>query len=407
MPYLFVGAGQAGSGIVDDIFAHANMSRIATPLIINSTIRDLQNLSNVDPDRWYGIADQYGLVEGTTEGFEEQVTGGFGRDPVRADEVMSNHASELESVLRDQLSGAETDDADDDVPGTGDVPFAFLFFGLGGGTGCGIAPHIADAIQSYTDGQTRIIAVCVLPNTQGPVGSDESEASPSRQAWNARYGLDRIEDAVDGVVLVDNQRLSYHNAAEGQFTEYNEYIADAVVDLISGPILERIDRSEYDVDPPIIDLQDIVTSLSFGVGEGDSDPGYGALGRSVAMTRSLRGYLLPLLGKKTVDALALANLAESKQTIEGVDSNDARKAIGLLRAPGRYIRDTEYRVDISKLRTYLTDRCDEVNLGATLTERNLVSFSVLFTYYREDIDRIAEIERLAEEYEEDSEAVVA
>ncbi|QLH76559.1 cell division protein FtsZ [Halosimplex rubrum] len=407
MPYLFVGAGQAGSGIVDDIFEHTNMSKIATPVIFNSTIRDLQNLSNVEADRWYGIAEQYGLVEGTTEGFEEQVTGGFGRDPVRADEVMDEHADELQSALREQVGSAEVDADEDEVPGSGDVPFAFLFFGLGGGTGCGIAPHIAEAISSFTDGTTRIIAVCVLPNTEGPVGGDEEEASPSRQAWNARYGLDRIEDVVDGVVLVDNQRLSYHNAAEGQFTEYNEYIADAVVDLISGPILERIDRSDYDVDPPIIDLQDIVTSLSFGVGEDDREPGYAALGRSVAMTRSLRGYLLPFVGRKSVDALALANLADSKQTVAGADSRDARKAIGLLRAPSRYIRETDYRIGTSKLRTFLTTRCDEVNLGATLTRRNLVSFTALFTYHRDDIDRIAEIERLAAEYEDESEAVVA
>jgi len=405
MPYLFVGAGQAGSGIVDDIFAHKNMSKIATPIIFNSTIRDLQNLSNVGADRWYGIAEQYGLVEGGTEGFEERVTGGFGRDPVRADEVMGDHAGELRSALDDQV-GAADGGADTDVPGSGDVPFAFLFFGLGGGTGCGVAPHVADAIRDYTDGTTRIIAVCVLPNTQGPVGEDDAQASPSRQAWNARYGLDRIESSADGIVLVDNQRLSYHNAAEGKFTEYNEYVADAVVDLVSGPILERIDRSDYDVDPPIIDIQDIVTSLSFGVGDADREPGYATLGRSVAMTQSLGGYFLPLVGRQSVDATALANLAERKQTLEGTDTADARKAIGLLRAPSRYIRDGDYRIDTSTLRAFLTSRCDEVNLGATLTRRNLASFSVLFTYRRSDIDRIAEIERLATEYEDESEAVV-
>ncbi len=84
MPYLFVGAGQAGSAIVDEIFGHKNIRRIATPLVFNSTVRDLQNLSNIGEEFWYGIAEQYGLVPGTTEGFEERVTGGFGRNPVEA-----------------------------------------------------------------------------------------------------------------------------------------------------------------------------------------------------------------------------------------------------------------------------------------------------------------------------------
>ena len=402
MPYLFAGAGQAGSAIVDDIFGHKNISKIAHPLVFNSTIRDLQNLSNIGPEHWYGVAESYGLVEGGTEGFEERVTGGFGRNPVRADEVMYRHQDMLLDALDEQLSNVEVDDEHEYVE-TADIPFAFLFVGLGGGTGCGISPFIADAIYEYTNGASRIIAVCVLPNTQGPVsGSDEeTEATPSRQAWNAMYGLNRIEQAVDGIILVDNQRLAYHNAAEGQFTEYNEFIAGALVDLISGPILERIDRSEYDIDPPIIDLQDIVTSLSFGVPGEVPEPGYASLCRSVMMTKSLPGYLLPFVGKQDLTATDLWDRARLKQTIDDVDLEETEKAIGLLRSPERYVDEGEYQIDTSKFRTSLTQYCNEVNLGVTLTKRNLASFTALLTFRREQIDRIAEIERLADEYEQE------
>lgn len=408
MPYLFVGAGQAGSSMVDEVFAHRNMEKIAQPLVFNSTIRDLSNLSNVDRENWFGVAEDAGLVPGTTDGFEEQVTGGFGRDPVRADEVMEDNRGVLDGTLRDRLSEPASDGDGGGTVQT-NVPFAFLFCGLGGGTGCGILPHIADAIDDYADGTCELIAVCVLPNTQGPVGQPDDEdeaASPSRQSWNARYGLDRIEEAVDGIILVDNQQLSYHRAAEGQFTDLNEYVAASMVDLVSGTALEQIDRSEHDVDPPIIDIQDIVTSLSFGFGD-DRETGYASLGRSVEMTKSLPGYLLPLVGRKEVDASALAHLADMKQTVSGVETDDARKAIGLLRAPSSYVADTDYQVDTSKLRSFLTARCDEVNLGVTLTERNLVSFTTLFTYRREDLDRLDELEALATEYEHESEAVVA
>lgn len=429
MPYLFVGAGQAGSSIVDEIFAHNNMDEIATHLVFNSTVRDLRKLTNIDRNSWYGIAEGAGLVPGTTDGFEEQVTGGFGRNPVRADEVITNNRAALDNTLYDELTEqikleeetVNTGDGSEDDTGTTttdpvveteetNVPFAFVFCGLGGGTGCGITAHIIDAIDEYTGGTCKTIAVCVLPNTQGPVGTvnDESDegASPSRQAWNARYGLNQIEQVADGIILIDNERLSYHEAAEGQFTDLNEYVASAIVSLISGTVLERIDRSEYDVDPPIIDIQDIVTSLSFGLGE-DTETGYASMGRSVEMTKSLAGYLLPFIGQNEIDATALSQVAELKQTVADVDTREARKAIGLLRAPSTYIADTDYQIQTSTLRSFLYARCDEVNLGATLTNRSLVSFTTLFTYRREDLERLAELETLAEEYETESDAVIA
>jgi hypothetical protein len=404
MPYLFVGAGQAGSAIVDEIFDHKDMSKIATPLVFNSTIRDLQNLSNIESDNWQGVAEQHGLVQGGTPGFEERVTGGFGRNPVRADEVAHDNYDEFVDVLDQQLIG----EGDTERAGqSADIPFAFVCFGLGGGTGCGIAPHICRAISEYSDDTTGIIAICVLPNTEGPVDAEDEDVNASRQAWNTQYGLDRIENVVDGIVLVDNQRLSYHEAAEGKFTEYNEYIASSIVDLVSGSALERIDRGQFDVDPPIIDIQDIITSLSFDVQGINPEPGYASLGRSVMMTKSLRGYLVPFLGKKEIDTATLSQLTGTKQTVADIDLEEAEKAIGLLRAPSRYIVDSEYRIDTSVLRRFLGSKCDEVNMGATLTKRNLTSFTTLFTFRREDLSRIAEIEALATEYEAESEARVA
>lgn len=401
MPYLFMGAGQAGSAIVDEVFGHKNISKIAHPIVFNSTIRDLQNLSNIGSDHWYGVAEKYGLVEGGTAGFEERVTGGFGRNPVQADQVMAQHSDAIQNALSEQLSEPSTDEEELDEEDA-DVPFAFIFVGLGGGTGCGITPYLAEAIADYTNGVAKTIAVCVLPNTQGPVGEDETQATPSRQAWNARYGMNRIENAVDGIILVDNQRLAYHNAAEGQFTEYNKFVASGIVDIVSGPILERIDRSEYEIDPPIIDLQDVITSLTIRSSTEMSQTGYASLCRSVMMTKSLPGYLLPFVGRQQITATDLWDRARLKQTLDDVDLDDTQKAIGLLRAPSRYIRDSKYRIDFSKFRSTLTTYCNEVNLGVTLTERNLASFTSLVTFARDDVARIQEIEQLAEEYEEES-----
>lgn len=380
MPYLFVGAGQAGCALVDSVFGHERVAQLATPVAFNSTIRDLQNLSNVDRDAWYGVSERSGLVAGTTAGFEEEVTGGFGRDPGKADAAIADRTDQLVGAYRERFGG-------------GAPPFAFLFLGLGGGTGCGIAPHLAEAINEYGSDSTDVIAVAVLPNTAGQVTGDDGP-SATRQATNAIYGLDRLEEHVDGVILVDNQRLAYEDAAEGRFNEYNEYVAAAIVDLISGPILERINPGEYDgLDAPVIDLQDVITSLTVG----DGEVGYAALGRSVTMTRSLPGYLLPFVGRKSVDGATLSRLAVSKRSVEDVVPAEAVKAIGQVRAPAPYLVDDDYRIQVSVIRGLLDSYCPEVNIGMTLTERNLASFTTLLTFAREDVDRLHELETLAAE----------
>lgn len=384
MVYLFVGAGQAGSAIVDDVFANDGMRIEGAPLALNSTVRDLENLSNIGDDRWIGVSESDGLVPGTEAGFEERVTGGFGRRPERADETMEDHRQELVSMLGERFGE------------TGNVPFAFVFLGLGGGTGCGIAPHVVEAIRGYAAGDVKVVAIAVLPNTQDPVfDASGDEVSAGRQAANTVYGLDRLEDTADGIILVDNQRLGYEDAAEGRFSEYNEYVAGSVVDLVAGPVVEQIDPGEFeDVDAPIIDIQDIVTSLSLTDGDTD-ETGYGTIGRSVEMTKSLPGYFLPFVGQQDVDAAELAYTAQAKQSVDEVSFADAEKALANVRAPREYISGSR-RIDVSEIRRRLRGHTSEVNLGMVPSNRNLVSCTTLYTFRRGDVDRIGEIEAIAE-----------
>lgn len=386
MVYLFVGTGQAGSALVDDVFAHQGMDIEAAPLALNSTVRDLENLSNIDDEYWIGVSETDGLVPGTEAGFEERVTGGFGRRPRRADEVMEQHGRELVPMLEERFGN------------DGNVPFAFVFLGLGGGTGCGIAPHVVDAIRAYAAGDVKVIAVAVLPNTEDSVllGDDDEEVSSGRQAANAVFGLDRLEAAVDGILLVDNGRLSHEDAAEGRFSEFNEYVAGSVVDLVAGPIVEQIDPGEYDdVDAPIIDIQDIVTSLSL-TNEGTTRAGYGTIGRSVEMTKSLPGYFLPFVGNREVDAAELAFMAQAKQSVEAVEFGAAKKAIANVRAPRNYITSSQYQLEVSEIRRRLNEHCSEVNFGMVPSKRNLVSCTTVYTFERDDLDRLREIDEIAE-----------
>ncbi len=453
MTYLFVGAGQAGGAIVDSVFDYtddsllglfdsADISTVGRPLVFNSTMRDLQNLSNVPPEDQYGIAEQHGLVQGTEAGFEEMVTGGFGRNPVDADEVMAEHAPQIQTILGEKFeSGSagsfdepfedeefleeETAEAEDAPPepdpaqtadpsGSGTVQFAFLCLGLGGGTGCGIGPHLAREIKAFTDGRAKVVAIAVLPNTRGSADGDGATdgdgPSPGRQAWNARYGLDRLEDEVDGIVLVDNQRISYLDSAGGEFGEYNDYVAASVYDMVAGPVLSGVDPSAIEgIDTPDIDVRDIVTSLSFGVAGEESTPGYAAIGRSVTMTKSLPGYLLPFVGERDIDSAALSRLSAAKQTLAKADVADAQKAISLIRAPKSNLAAGGNSVEIGTVKEFLERSCglNEVNIGVAMSDRNLASVTTLLTYRREDIDRIADIEAAAEAYEEETEELLA
>jgi len=380
MAYLFVGAGQAGCALVDSVFDHERVSTLATPVAVNSTARDLQNLSNVGAESWYGIAQGTGLVAGDTAGFEEQVQGGFGREPEVADDVASDLVGPMADAFAEQF-------------GEGTPSFAFVFVGLGGGTGCGIGPHVVEAIREFSGSNTDVIAVAVLPNTSGDVRQGEADETvqATRQARNAVYGLDRLEAVVDGVVLIDNQRLAFEDAAEGRFGEFNDYVAAGIVDLISGAVLERIDPGEYEsFDPQTIDLQDVVTSLTLSDGVG-----YAALGRSVVRTQSLAGYFLPFVGSQAVDGDTLADLAVTKRSVADLSPSLARKAIGQIRAPERYVTDSDYRIETSVIRSRLESYCPEVNMGLMLTQRNLASFTTLLTFAREDVDRIGDLETLA------------
>lgn len=427
MTYLFVGAGQAGGAIVDALFEYTDdsllglfsspdISTLGTPLVFNSTIRDLENLGNVPEGNQYGIAEQHGLVERSEPGFEEMVTGGFGRDPVKADEVMVQYDTEVQNLLDRRFGGASasSEENEDPVsPASSSIDFVFLCLGLGGGTGCGIGPHLARQIKQYADGTTKVIAIAILPNTRGSAdegGESGDGIAAGRQAWNTRYGLDRLEDEVDGIVLVDNQRISYLDSSAGQFGQYNAYVASALYDLITGPVFSSIDASEIEgVDTPDIDVQDIATSLSFGIGGGTSQPGYAAIGRSVSMTQTLPGYLLPFIGNREIDSAALSRLSASKQTLANADSQMAQKAISLIRAPSSYLTDGTYSIETATIQEFLERSCglSEVNLGVALSDRNLASLTTLLTYRREDLDRLQEIDSIADTYEDQSEQMVS
>ncbi|MFC6873288.1 FtsZ/tubulin family protein [Halobellus marinus] len=387
MQYLFVGAGQAGTQIVDQIFAHDNIDLRAEAIAFNSTIQDLERLDNIPQERWYGISRNQGLVGGTERGFEEQVTGGFGQTPTASDEVMKRNEGEVGRVLDEVYAELEAD------PST--LQYAFIFLGFGGGTGCGIAPHLAREIRSYSPSEMDIIAVGVLPNTQlvdatGWEDDDDAGGGQITQCQNTVFGLDNLETEVESIVLVDNQRLALDVAQGNEFSDYNRYVADAFLDIVLGAERERT-GGDLDVQMQDVDLQDLVRFI-----DGDGfRAGYATLGRGVRQTESLLGYLTPgKIGRRPIRETELIADAIDRQTLDGFTPTDAESAVAVAQAPAWCWNEKE--ISLGAVYDELLYYCSDANAGWAVTKRNLASVTTAFRFERENLDRIAEIERIAE-----------
>ncbi len=357
MVYAFIGVGQAGCALLDSLMKYKSLREICKPIAINSTAKDLLNLKNVKKENWIGISVSKGFVRATEKDivFEEVVTGGFGKNPYEASKVAEENYDSLISIFNEMFS--------EERPS-----FAFIFNSLGGGTGCGVAPTVAEAIREINE-DLKIISVCVLPAL--------SEVVEHR---NAPYGLERLKDHINACFLVDNQKIAFRVDYDVLFPNYNAYVASAIADIVSGVLLENIDPSKYEINPPVIDLNDLITAVSF-----DDEPGFAGIGRKSMITRSLIQYYIPIGGHKYVDVPLLCKMASRRLTLEGLSLTDAKKGLVVVRVPVYYLKK-EGRMDINSVRDFF----DSVGIkdsfvGVTLTKRNLASVTLIVTYKYSDL----------------------
>jgi hypothetical protein len=397
MVYQFVGIGQAGCSLLDSVFTFKNIPLFGTPTAINSTAKDLANLKIVkNKANWLGISAERGFVRGDEKGivFEEIVTGGFGKNPVRGSEVVEEHYDSLLNALEARMKsevGAEKSKkfglkagGKSETREAEHVPFSILFLSFGGGTGCGAAPYVAKALKELSEENMRIIVVGVLP-----------AANQMLEAWNTRYGINELKKYTDSFILVDNERIAYRADYEALYPKYNDYVAASIVDLTAGILLEKIDPSEHEISPPVIDMNDVITATSL-----NGESCFATLGRTSMMSRSLPGYFIPIGEHKEIDTLTLCRLTVEKLTVANVDPAKTVKNLALLKVPPYYLKK-EGRLDVKQLKEFMLERSvlGESHLGILLTKRNLVSLTTLFTHKYDDLDRLREIEHLAEEYE--------
>jgi cell division protein FtsZ len=97
-------------------------------------------------------------------------------------QVGEQAAREAEDELKKHLSGAD---------------MVFITLGLGGGTGTGSAPVVAEIAKEVSQGNCLVMAVATFPFT--------AEGEVRRE--NAQLGLERLSHVVDTVITVQNDKL--------------------------------------------------------------------------------------------------------------------------------------------------------------------------------------------------------
>jgi len=379
MAHAFIGAGQCGCGIVDAMFSHKNMFKIAIPIVINSATQDLMNLGNLSKKYWIGISKTHGFVDGTIKGFDELVVGGFGKDPVKGGEILKAHYPNLKKTLKERIGGVGKDKRT--------APVVFLAVGLGGGTGSGTAPFIARAIKELFD--IPIIVIAVLPAVK----------EGSITAWNAWRCLNELFDYVDAYILVDNERITQLESMESMFKQYNMYVAQSLIDLLLGTVLEKIRPSDYALNPPVIDIQDIITALTFKSGL-KSKPGFATLARVSDRIRPFSRYLLPFGGYQKVNVESLIERSFGRLTLKDAKPEDCMKSLALLRVPSYYLK-RKGRINTNAVFQTLKEqtKSQETHFGISITKKNLASITLLVTYMPSLLTRLKDLEERAGEHE--------
>ena len=154
---LVIGCGGAGGNSVHRL--HRMGIRGARTVVVNT---DAVHLDSIQADRKLLIGG------GVTHGM------GAGGRP----EIGERCAEISEQELRNQI---------------GDADLTFITVGLGGGTGTGVAPHVAELAQAAG---SVVITLATTP----------FRAERGRMA-NARAGIQRLRDRTDSLILLDNNRL--------------------------------------------------------------------------------------------------------------------------------------------------------------------------------------------------------
>ncbi|MFC7228276.1 tubulin/FtsZ family protein [Salinirubellus salinus] len=211
-----IGYGNAGGKIADRLLqfeeqTHRNLTRAV--IAINSAKVDLERLEHIPRENRF-------LVGQT----DERVKGhGVGGDPDLGAEITRQDQYEIDRAL-------------DRVP-VYDIGGFLIIAGLGGGTGSGGAPELAEHIrETYEE---PVYGLGILP----------AEEEGGRAALNAARSLQAFTQATDNLVLFDNHAWrGSEDSVVGGFDRTNTEIVKRVVTLLSAGEIDGSRISENAMD---------------------------------------------------------------------------------------------------------------------------------------------------------------
>ncbi len=252
------------------------------------------------------------------------------------------------------------------------VDFAFLFSGLGDSN---ITPRLAEMLTGLN---IKIFLVGILP---------ANRREKREELINADYSMEKLKEHVNSFIIADNQRIAHLPNFEDYYPSYNKYIASCIADILTGTSPPgSISRSEMQLSIP---MDEVIKALSF-----EDEPGYVALSRASELTKGLGGYIFPFLRHKPLDLRTLLRVSLEKFSVSDAPIG-CEKSISFLQVPKYYIRSRS--VDRELIEEFMLSHSKECHLAVSITKRNIVAITNLFTYKFDQLERLREIRRLAYE----------
>jgi cell division GTPase FtsZ len=224
MKLAIVGIGQAGGKILDQLLeyeATRGTNFVRHAVAINSAKQDLQGLDRVPTSDRLLIGQS--IVNGQ----------GTGTDPEAGADCVRESIDEIRSAI-DRAVTTEID--------------AFLVVaGLGGGTGSGGAPLVADRLREIHP--VPVYGLGILP------ASDEGGI----YSHNAAEALQRFVERVDNLLLFDNDAFKSGGESLGEgYDEINAEIATRFGTLLSAG---EVDAGDGAVAESVVDASEIINTL--------------------------------------------------------------------------------------------------------------------------------------------------
>lgn len=225
MKIAVIGFGQAGGKIVDKLLQRDVESEVETvkqAIAINSADTDLMGLEHIPEENRFLIGKSISKGHGT--GAETEI----GREIAESD-------------IGDVIGSKKFQE----IP-VYDIDAFLIVAALGGGTGSGGAPVLAEALKKqYTE---PVYGLGILPDPdEGGVYSR-----------NAAVSFQHFVDAVDSLILYDNKAWSGGSSVEGSFDEMNEELVKRLLLLFSAGEAQNT----HEVAESVVDSSEIINTLN-------------------------------------------------------------------------------------------------------------------------------------------------